>query len=178
MNKKAQRTAVGISDIVSYIVFAMGVIIIILLFSLRSCVSEDIQNNIVRSNVVNSDSFFTTSNLIRTPIIIDLNKEEPSMPVRLEKMTLGDLIVLYKSDSDYENILEKQLSSIFSARYDSCVVFCIDERKFTYNDCMFFSTDCNEEGTYSQIIPDYHGNPIKVSLNSYPESFEGGDSDV
>jgi len=162
MNKKGQRTPVAISDIYSYIVFAMGMVLVIGLFGIRSCVSEDVHAELVSRDMVDVDAHITTINLLSTPVVFNSGS-------KLEKGTIGDLIVMYKSDKEYRSELAKQLGLVLEKRYSRCVLFCIDDETFAYNDCTVFSTTCsNKLSPLSYTIPSGAGDKIWVKFENYP----------
>ena len=171
MKDKRARIAVSIIDVYSYILFAMGMIVLIMLFSLRSCVSDDIQSKLVKSNIAGTDSHTTISNLLRTPVMLDPNLVITGIPENMEKLTIAELIVLWKSDPQFRAELDKSLGAVMAARYEGCVVLCIDDVKFAFNDCTLYNEQCENmyAETYEIMIQDHAAKPIIITFNPTPE---------
>jgi len=162
-SKKAQ-TAIFPVDMASVYLFIIGVTIILILFSLRSCGLNDNTREILNTNIEQTDNNYILQNLLRTP----LNQDN------FNELTVAELIVLWNSDKSYESNLKKQVESIlhFSKKnQEGCMVLCIDEKQF-YNqdDCQTHLTACVDSPL--QEIPNFNGQPIKITLNSNPREID------
>lgn len=162
MKDKKARVAVTIPDVLSYILFAiLFLVLIVPLVAIRSCTSEEAKSQLVESIYVETDDYYTVSNLLRTSIKIRSGADV------IDKGTVGDIIVLWKEDEKYKTQLETGLKGVISSRYQYCTVICIDDKLFYYNDCTLYNTQCSEE--HEHFIPDKNGKPIKITLNTHPE---------
>jgi hypothetical protein len=161
-NKKAQLQIPGaIVDFYAIIAFVLVILIFILLFFIRGCTSENRTSAEIQVGVENIDGNRIMLNYLRTPVIVDGNE-----------MTMADLIVLYKSDSNFRPRLRTNTQNILGRIYSQCFVLCIDDTKFEFNDCTEYRTSCRG---IRQAIP-YPDQPIDIRLDIDPEvlSMEGG----
>jgi hypothetical protein len=159
-DKKAKVT-VSIIDNYAILLLAVGLLILIPLFGLRSCSVDKSHTTLLQNSILEADANTALRNMLRANVVLDNSSN----------ITMADLIVLWKHDNDkYKTELEKQLDVIFKTKDSSCVLFFIDEEEFLINDCFGVFVDYNED--FSQQIPNIDGSVIKIALNPNPEKVE------
>ncbi len=110
MKRKAQLQIPGASvEFFSYVAYAIVVLLFFTIFFLKSC---DIKKNEpIESAAQEVDINTMLINFLRTPTLIDINLKNPDKPIILKKMTVADLIALYKADNRFKPYIEEELIS-------------------------------------------------------------------
>ena len=158
LRKKAALQVPGsIVDIYAVIGFVVVLFVFILLFQIQGCVSRDATKAEIASKAETIDEHLVLLNYLRNPVDLD------GLSV-----TIADLIVLYKSDLVSRDKLVNDSKKIFSKLNSECIVLCIDNKKFEFNDCSDYDTAC--KGAKQQIP--FAEELTEISLDLSPEALD------
>ena len=116
---------------------------------------------------IGKSSFSLTSAAINAQDDISLiNIMRTKVQFQGTKLTIGELIAMSSYDEEKRKLSESQIIQILDKTYDSCSVFCINNRQIRSMNCKTTLTEiigCSKAGT---IIPTFNNEKIIVSLSS------------